>query len=355
MYWIKYFLISLMLMFIFNKSSFAESALDISPVCTKVGQGGEESLLSRTSFCQKFNFEVPVLNNDGFNVAVAKVTGYAYTANNPTNVLNWPVTFRFKTVYEGAQNFIIKVHPRFDCTENECTFAGMPTVPLNTGLSAPITITPTMKVGSGGEQRYYLGIKLYADRSDKTVTTSSFYVNGPTLPTLRCDVSLAKANTKGCVFTDAPAVLNKIKITDPDVNESAIHIKEAQNSGKPGKYVAQSGSVMPDTSYSAPLTRLRDATQRRKNRTASLNMCKANFGSYSSTCAFTGDSDETPQDCDCDEYPFAATNQGADSSGGNVSVKKIDPSDNRRAGAYLGSFFNQERVLDGDEFYVNVD
>jgi len=36
-------------------------------------------------------------------------------------------------------------------------------------------------------------------------------------------------------------------------------------------------------------------------------------------------------------------------------VKKIDASDNRRAGSPLGSFFNTEHVLDGYKFFINID
>ncbi|WP_256990616.1 NucA/NucB deoxyribonuclease domain-containing protein [Burkholderia sp. HI2714] len=85
----------------------------------------------------------------------------------------------------------------------------------------------------------------------------------------------------------------------------------------------------------------------------SKERCIAQYGRVTGQCTFTGDSNETPSDCDCDEYPFAATNQGAKT--GAFSVKRIDASDNRRAGAFLGDFFRAQRVLDADEFYVDVE
>ncbi|WP_254609182.1 NucA/NucB deoxyribonuclease domain-containing protein [Burkholderia lata] len=92
---------------------------------------------------------------------------------------------------------------------------------------------------------------------------------------------------------------------------------------------------------------------RRANRSDSKAQCIAKFGPVTGQCTFTGDPDEAPTDCDCDEYPLASTEQGA-SSDPEVSVKRIDASDNRRAGAFLGNFYLNQRVLDQEAFYVDV-
>lgn len=49
------------------------------------------------------------------------------------------------------------------------------------------------------------------------------------------------------------------------------------------------------------------------------------YGAVTGPYTFTGDSDETPTDCDydCDECPFASTEEGA-SIDPEVSVKRID-------------------------------
>ncbi|WP_241025832.1 NucA/NucB deoxyribonuclease domain-containing protein [Burkholderia sp. Tr-20390] len=79
------------------------------------------------------------------------------------------------------------------------------------------------------------------------------------------------------------------------------------------------------------------------------------YGAVTGPYTFTGDSDETPTDCDydCDECPFASTEEGA-SRVPEVSVKRIDASDNRRAGAFLGNFYLNQRVLDQEPFYLDV-
>lgn len=128
--------------------------------------------------------------------------------------------------------------------------------------------------------------------------------------------------------------MRSVKTDNPDVDESAKHIKEAQ--GLPGNFVPRNdGTILPG-SDSRALTRTRDAALRASNRTTSKEQCIAKYGQVTGQCTFTGDSNETPSGCDCDEYPFAATHQGAAS--GRFSVRRIDPSDNRRAGAFLGDF-----------------
>jgi hypothetical protein len=173
------------------------------------------------------------------------------------------------------------------------------------------------------------------------------------VPTIRCDVGLAKTGTQGCVYPEAPAIMTSVKTDNPNVDESALHIKEAQAAGRPGRYASPSDGSIKPAFGSAELTRLRNEQARKNNRAVSKTQCIAQYGKVNGLCDFTGDPDETPTNCDCDEYPFAATNQGAD--GNEFSVKRIDASDNRRAGALFGCFLASQRVLDGEKFYIDVE
>lgn len=118
-------------------------------------------------------------------------------------------------------------------------------------------------------------------------------------------------------------------------------------------FIPRDDGTIFESSDANPLERLRDAADRRENRRLSNNQCIAQYGKVTGQCTFTGDPDEEPSACDCDEYPFAATRQGAKS--GNFSVKRIDSGDNRRAGARLGCFLASQRVLDGERFYIDVE
>lgn len=342
--------------------SSSESALDVSSACEKVGEGAFNSLNSRTSFCQKFEQNLDLYDSSGSYVNTANIIGYIYTEeNNPTNTLIWPVKFKFRTVYSDPTGPLAQISPRIECgtdegVENCQLIGGMRSVLLTPGLSVEFPIQTVMNMTNRDKYSFdSMEIRANYNVIGQSLDINSPYLVSDRIPSLRCDVGLAKTGTQGCIFEDAPAVLTRINVNDQDVNESALHIRDAQLSGLPGRYIPEPDSIMP--SYeSSPLRRLRDLTLRRQNRSKSLQMCLAKFNSYSSTCAPSGDPEDAEVDCDCDEYPFAATMEGAANTEFiPVSVRKIDPSDNRRAGAYLGVFYTQQRVLDGEEFYINVE
>ncbi|MFC9235084.1 NucA/NucB deoxyribonuclease domain-containing protein [Streptomyces decoyicus] len=57
---------------------------------------------------------------------------------------------------------------------------------------------------------------------------------------------------------------------------------------------------------------------------------------------------------DCDAYPFASTWEGTGLGDGNFSVQYLDPSQNRSAGGSLAAWYNSDRILHFDQFYVNI-
>lgn len=59
-----------------------------------------------------------------------------------------------------------------------------------------------------------------------------------------------------------------------------------------------------------------------------------------------------PSGYQCDEYPYKSTLEGG--ATGNSYAEMILASPNTTQGAYLGTFYNQNRVLDGDAFWVSI-
>ncbi|WP_405566664.1 NucA/NucB deoxyribonuclease domain-containing protein [Streptomyces sp. NBC_01167] len=57
---------------------------------------------------------------------------------------------------------------------------------------------------------------------------------------------------------------------------------------------------------------------------------------------------------DCDEYPFGSTWEGAGRGDKNFSVKYLNASQNRSAGALLGNWYSNDRILHRDRFYVTI-
>ncbi|MFD7291101.1 NucA/NucB deoxyribonuclease domain-containing protein [Streptomyces sp. NPDC059863] len=58
---------------------------------------------------------------------------------------------------------------------------------------------------------------------------------------------------------------------------------------------------------------------------------------------------------ECDEYPFASTQEGANSPRHDFSVEAVTAAHNSRAGRMLRDFYKHERVLyRQDGFYVQI-
>ena len=57
---------------------------------------------------------------------------------------------------------------------------------------------------------------------------------------------------------------------------------------------------------------------------------------------------------DCDEYPFSTTAEGASAAKGNFSARSLTRKDNQKAGSMLSTWFSDDRILDGDAFYVKT-
>ena len=335
----------------------ADGALDVSPICTTaVQKTSNDALLSRGAFCQVSEpIEYVITDDVNAEVGRVEIDAYAYS-DNRLNRLEWPLNFRFRTRLISGSGTGLQIKPIIECGE-DCTVvlnAGVPLVIGGLSKELVVTLTPNM----GGEKEKvvnpYVEYKVAktGESFDEGASVVAFYGKAH-VPRIRCDVGLAKAGTQGCVYPDAPAVMRSVKTNDPDVDESAIHIKEALAAGKPGKFIPRDDGTIFESSDANPLERLRDAADRRENRRLANNQCIAQYGKVTGQCTFTGDPDEEPSACDCDEYLFAATRQGAKS--GNFSVKRIDSGDNRRAGARLGCFLASQRVLDGERFYIDVE
>ncbi|GAA4308285.1 hypothetical protein BJY14_007890 [Actinomadura luteofluorescens] len=136
----------------------------------------------------------------------------------------------------------------------------------------------------------------------------------------------------GCVFPDLAPTYTLSKTTGT-ATKTAAHIERAQAAtlNHWGRYTG--------AATDKPLTRLVDETLAEKNRTAA--------------CAAAPS--PRPTGMDCDEYPFAATYQGAALEGkGDFHWELIDRSDNRAEGAYRKQWYLENRVIDEDPFWVKI-
>ncbi|MET7305282.1 NucA/NucB deoxyribonuclease domain-containing protein [Embleya sp. NPDC005575] len=142
--------------------------------------------------------------------------------------------------------------------------------------------------------------------------------------------------TCGTVFPDHKPTF-AVSLGNPDEDESARHIDDALH---------HADKTFPPTvgkNVPAELHRLIDPALQERNRAAVGKVCTEVWGDWAG------------QRLDCDEYPFAATKEGASLSDGHFSARLIDRDDNQRVGSRLGStFYGEHRMLDGDAFLVTV-
>ncbi|MGN6083482.1 NucA/NucB deoxyribonuclease domain-containing protein [Trinickia sp.] len=335
----------------------AESATDVSPICTTVfNEAGPRTLLSRSAYCFRSNvMEFSSDNPERTNRTKVDVEAYMYS-DNALNQLSWDVKLRFRTHPREGAWVPLQLKPYIECG-GKCTSTSAPTIDLVPGgLTSEVTITLTPMMEGKNLMEFQPFVEYRIVRTGESFEDGQSMANFPSgtyshIPKIRCDVGLARRGTKGCVYPAAPAVFSGISASDPDVDESAIHIREAQAAGRRGKFVAAGdGSILPGSDASE-LTRTRSQKLIKENRDEARKRYVEQYAEEP-VCELTTDPDEPPGPCNCDEYPFASTNEGA--SRGEFSVKRIDAKDNQRAGARLGNFFTSQRVIENDKFYVDI-
>jgi hypothetical protein len=149
------------------------------------------------------------------------------------------------------------------------------------------------------------------------------------LDMLRCD-RIYNSVAGGCIIPWYGPVLD-YSTTLPDpitgkfVGEVASHIKASQGGGSPGALGGR------------PLHYITDAAQRAANREA---LCPSSMG--------------RPAGKQCDEYPFASTAEGGDSSFFGTGMF-VDSTQNGDAGTILGNFYRDNHMLALDAFWVAID
>ncbi|SHF61049.1 NucA/NucB deoxyribonuclease domain-containing protein [Streptoalloteichus hindustanus] len=139
------------------------------------------------------------------------------------------------------------------------------------------------------------------------------------------------------------------RLSDEPVKMSARHLSDAINHPEATEPKVP-GKLLPGGSAENPLRRLyHDSARRTANRAEATSFCHRRWPGYP----------ELGQDCD--EFPFASTYEGAarykydgDRWRDHFSARPINAPDNQEAGSRLGAWYGNDRILDGDRFFVRV-
>ncbi|WP_148710316.1 NucA/NucB deoxyribonuclease domain-containing protein [Streptomyces sp. 3211.6] len=170
----------------------------------------------------------------------------------------------------------------------------------------------------------------------------------------RCDADPKVGGPKaGCVFQNVVEEL----IMDRNIGEykySAQHIWDAQYRPESTEPKVAGKKIPGSVQSGVPLTRLApgDASAIKKNRGRSTRTCTRVFGANYAQY----DPATNTHLYDCDEYPFASTQQGAQIPRGNTnfSVRALPEADNQAGGRVLGDFYRTQRIIKDDRFYVTI-
>jgi hypothetical protein len=257
---------------------------------------------------------------------------YAYGATGN----DWVFVASFQKVHETGDTLGSVMTGSFDCS-GACTLYSAD--PINFSVDGAFSETfeaVYLTTINGSGQAGFATSSLTIDVNKPNYTTL-----GPapvsTMPRIRCDTMFANG---GCVYPDyMPPPFFVDSGLYPDVAE---HIVTAQQSGAPGADI--------------PLTRITSPNRILDNR--------------NTACPDR----PRPTGMSCDEYPFASTVEGAASNpdaGRTMPWCQIDwlPSyvdsaawsacildnwENVGVGSDLGQYYQDNRIIDGDRFFVEV-
>lgn len=185
-------------------------------------------------------------------------------------------------------------------------------IPWDYGESVTFTGTYRSTVASLSQALARLNYAWVFDHEDFLEPSDPWEYNSGDV---RCDTSRYKPNG-GCSVGYA-----KLILPHGGLGAVTTHVIVAQSAGKPGKPGGSALQYDPDDGH---------ADTRRQQ----------------SCAGFTPNAGEQ-----CDEYPFAHTYQG----GTGASVRSVPPGDNASQGGKFSAFVQYQRVLDGEQFWVDPD
>lgn len=202
--------------------------------------------------------------------------------------------------------------------------------------------------------RLYFHAKGSVDRGDGNGSANFFSLDDSAVQ-VRCDRNVAEQGTQGCVLPLAAPVY-ELKTTDV-ATEATEHIREAQANGSPGNFLMKAGTrAVADesvTNSTKALQRLKNAGElipSDPNRAAACERSNSLINvrpQYSRSCTPATPGGEVPTGCQCDEYPFNSSYQGAAYLPDLTSVRYINATENNNAGGVkLKTWYKTMRVLD---------
>jgi hypothetical protein len=244
----------------------------------------------------------------------------------------------------------LRVKPVYECgadlANGLCGVAENRVATLGEGGEVEIASTVNFS-WDGGDNTYKLftlgqtRLKLAFGGEDIDAVARQVYLGAP--PTLRCDKGMAVNGGSGCVYADAPAVY-VLTVVGPE-KEAAEHIRDAQAAGSRGGLTRDGNQYLAAPSNALQRTRFAGVVRSNRNTScvSATSLRVTRPAPVSASCQQSG------AGCECDEYPYASTWNGAAFDLAGTSVRIIRGNNNGIGGTRHQQFLQAERVLDFTE------
>src|SRR6185437_11540712 len=274
---------------------------------------------ARHASCGDFNIKFKIVELPSGDVVGTGKVNVKYNETLSSNKRSWKLTVAMKLLSATGEATSGMLAPATIKCTGGCSAAGSPVFPL-----------PLHEVAS-----FAFGIKSPGTGTDFTHQTPKIFLRHagaadtsdlplPGMGPARCD-SVAVKGTSGCAFSGVAGAY-VLHLHGQGVNSVASHIEHAQRT-KP-RHFGWFG-------HGSPLTRATSSSVARKNRRAA--------------CAHKHFAPLT-----CDEYPFAATFQGAAFFPHSNSTFPVPGDQNSREGALRVAMYRSERLLKKDPYFVFI-
>ncbi|MEU8543086.1 NucA/NucB deoxyribonuclease domain-containing protein [Streptomyces sp. NPDC048717] len=287
---------------------------------------GNISVWSRTHSCQTVNATVNVLRN-------GRPVGAAYFTVQHVMTLNINKTTWSETIQVTKARLV----------NNAGGIRAAFSVNCGSGCTATSTLKPfTLGSAASGRVTYKNSVKRYTQRTSMSAYRFSFTKAGYTpgslsykSPLYRCDDKFFSKKPQfskpaGCVFPSHPGVEMNQRLL-PYISKNIANVQKK-------------GIHLGSPSYGKPLHRITSGKKIVENRE---QVCPSRIKPPAHL--------PFPGKAQCDEYPFASTREGGKSQSlPNRGTMWVPEKENQRQGGFLGTFYRESRILDGDPYFVYV-
>lgn len=283
--------------------------------------------------------------------------------------LNKTYRIKLRLVREGDGPAVsgLRVLPVFDCGadagQGQCSAQQRSPVTLGEGGQIEFITTVDFSWGEGDGtfrniQPGQIQLKLALTGEDPNTVERSIFLSQP--PVIRCDKKMAVNGGNGCVYAQASAVY-VLTVGGPE-KEAAEHIRDAQAANSRGGLTRDGDQYLAAQSNALQRTRFPNVIERNRN-----VACGSGNNSLraSRPAPVTASCQQNPTGCQCDEYPYASTYNGASFDEPGTSVRIIRGNNNGVGGTRHQQFLQAERVLDftenetstpgGENFWIHIE